>query len=83
MMARYEKPTIEFEEYSLDTALAACTTTISFGPGDSTHTEVCDEYVFEQSIQDQAQIMDSEGGLWYDGSCSCYLSSGGTVLVTS
>ncbi|MCD7756077.1 MAG: hypothetical protein LUJ09_07115 [Firmicutes bacterium] len=73
---------IEFEEYSLDTAIAACSTKISLGPGD-TSNKVCDEYIFVQSIEDQAQIMDTKDGLWYEGSCSCYLSAGDGTLITS
>lgn len=77
----YKKPMIEIEKYELDTRIASgCSSIVSLGPGDLTHP-VCDEYV--QTISLYSDDVASDGATFYEGSCSCYLSSVGSVLLTS
>lgn len=81
MKADYEKPTIEFEEYELNAAIATgCQTIISLGPGDDVNS-VCDEYKVE--LYARSRSVDPFNGNFYEGSCSCYLSAGDGTLATS
>lgn len=81
MRKDYVKPMIEFEDFELNTAIAAgCTTTVSLGPGDSTHP-VCDEY--NQSPFSLRRSSTPSDVTFYEGSCGCYLSSVGSTLLTS
>ena len=82
MKIGYEKPVMEFEEYELDTAIAAgCTTIVSLGPGDGLN-RVCDEYIQELSLRSRSNPA-MDGPTFYEGSCSCYLTSSGSTLLTS
>lgn len=85
MKKEYVKPSIEFEDFELNAAIAAgCQTVISLGPGDYSN-EVCDEYSQPESIRPAYGIMGStpQPLTFYEGSCSCYLSSVGSTLLTS
>lgn len=80
MKKEYVKPSIEFEDFELNAAIAAgCQTVISLGPGDYSN-EVCDEYSQPESIRPAYGIM---GSNFYENSCSCYLNAGGSTLLTS
>lgn len=80
MKAGYEKPMIEYEEYELNTAIAAgCQSIISLGPGDDTHP-TCEEYEIDfGSIAATRALPDN----FYEDSCTCYLSAGVGTLMTS
>lgn len=81
MKIGYEKPMIEFEEYELNTAIAAgCQSIVTLGPGDD-YNPVCKEY--NQSPWSMHRSSDPTDVTFYDGSCSCYLSSVGSTLLTS
>lgn len=80
MKAGYEKPTIEFDEYELNTAIAAgCQTIVSLGPGDDTHP-VCKEYEPDFGPQTYARSLPLN---FYEDSCTCYLSAGVGTLMRS
>ncbi len=85
MKKGYEKPAIEIEDYSLTDAVAAgCTTTVSLAPEAWVYNgksyDICEEYI--QSIATENDVPSSSGA-WFEGSCSCYLSSGNSTLLTS
>lgn len=78
MKAGYEKPVIEFQEYELNTTIAAgCQTHISLGPGDDTHP-VCKDYEPDYGINTLSMPLN-----FYEDSCTCYLSAGVGTLMTS
>lgn len=82
MKARYIKPTIEFEEYELNTAIATgCHTVVSLGPGDDTH-KTCDEYNVD-IYRIMPQMEPPQQINFYEDSCTCYLSAGTGTLFTS
>ena len=82
----YVKPVIEVELYQLESNIASCIQKVSWGP-DATLNEqygyenaVCSEYL---DAFDVAAASDSSGYYqnWYvDNGCSCYLSSGNTMV---
>ncbi|MCD8381764.1 MAG: hypothetical protein LUC30_02425 [Clostridiales bacterium] len=81
MKVGYEKPMLTIEEYELNTAIASgCSIRVSLGPGEyydtdtGTYYTVCEEY--DQGTYDSVVN-------FYDDSCSCYLSSGDSPLMTS
>lgn len=81
MKKDYIKPIIEIEEFELNAAIAAgCDYHVNLGPGDSTH-EMCSYFKDYEWLGEGVRAV-SEGP-FYDGSCSCYLSSGGVALLTS
>ncbi|MCD8383329.1 MAG: hypothetical protein LUC30_10555 [Clostridiales bacterium] len=83
MKMGYEKPMIEFEEYQLSTAIASCETYVSLAPEEwtykGTHYGICEEYI--QTLSDDDTYTGS--GPWFEGSCSCYLSSGNSTFLNS
>ncbi len=96
MKANYEKPIIEFEEYTLASAIASgCTYVPSFAPEDFEYNgkfyELCDEFAEELSIGDiVTKIGDTAGslstfgsGTFMENSCDCFISSSGSTLFTS
>ena len=80
MKAGYEKPVIEFQEYELNTTIAAgCQTIVSLGPGNDTHP-VCKEY----EVDFGPQTYSAERPInFYEDSCACYLSAGVGTLMKS
>lgn len=82
MKKAYVKPMVQFEEFELNTAIAAgCESTVSLGPGDAANP-VCKEY--DQSPWSlRGRASDPLDITFYEGSCSCYLSSVGSTLLTS
>ncbi|MCD8231630.1 MAG: hypothetical protein LUD14_07415 [Clostridiales bacterium] len=83
MKMGYEKPMIEFEEYQLSTAIASCDTYVSLAPEAWTYRgkwyDVCNEYIQELDVDGNT----GNSGCWFEGSCSCYLSSGNGTLLNS
>jgi len=78
MKANYKKPTVEFEEYQLNTPIAwGCTVKVSLGTADMTHT-ACPEYesAFGEDLNGSVQ------NFWPE-SCSCYLTAGVEPVFTS
>lgn len=84
MKREYAKPSIEFEDFELNTAIAAgCTVHVNMGPGDKTHTP-CGDYTQPEYIQPEFGIMaELTPGNFYEGSCTCYLNASGGVMFTS
>lgn len=81
MKKDYIKPIIEIEEFELNAAIAAqCDYKVNLGPGDQTN-ETCSVFQGFEKLGEGVRAV-SEGP-FYDGSCSCYLSSGGVALLTS
>ncbi len=85
MKARYIKPTIEFEEYELNTSIATgCQEIVSLGPGDLVYP-TCKEY--DQPLPPVSQSMfrsiEPKPDNFYPESCSCYVSAGTGTLFTS
>ena len=57
MKAGYEKPMIEFDEYELDSAIAAgCTTIISLAPMPYDGHAICEEYLQPLSIMNRSSV---------------------------
>lgn len=83
MKAGYEKPMIEFDEYELDSAIAAvCTTIISLAPMPYEGHSICDEYAQPLSITSRSSVPQPDN--WNDStSCTCYYSSGEIPMLTS
>ena len=85
MKKKYEKPLIEIELYYTDSNIADCIDKVSWGPDADMNAEygyanaVCSEY---EDAFDVAAASDSSGYYqnWYEGSCSCYLSSGNSLV---
>lgn len=82
MKIKYEKPTIEFEEYELETAIATgCGKVVSLGPGNDGIHDTCKEYIDELEIS--AYALPPMQANWYENSCECYVSAGNVTLFTS
>ena len=82
MKIGYEKPTIEFDEYELDEAIAAgCKTIVSLAPMPYDGHSICDEYLQPLSVFTRSSnTVDN----WNDSvSCNCYYSSGELPMLTS
>lgn len=78
MKKGYEKPMIEFDEYEVNTSIAAgCQTHITLGPGDDKHP-VCEEYEPDFGPETRSLPLN-----FYEDSCTCYLSAGVGTLMTS
>lgn len=76
MKKGYVKPTIEIEEFTINTAIAAgCASIISFGPGVYGY-ETCKEYIQEFSLARTANN-------FYEKNCNCYVNASGGALMTS
>ena len=82
MKANYEKPTIEFEEYALDTAIATgCGTIVDLGPED--HEYNGKQYTACSYFGEETFDAESPAIMNFFESCSCYLSAGGSTVFTS
>lgn len=79
----YEKPTIEFDEYDLNEAIAAgCITIVTLAPMPYDGHSICSEYAQPLSVfsEDNGTKYDN----WNDSqSCTCYYSSGEIPMLTS
>ena len=81
----YAKPVIRIELYQLEANLASCVDKVSWGPDADLNeyygygNSVCKEY---KDAFEVAAASDSSGYYqnFYVGSCSCYLSSGETLV---
>lgn len=85
MKIEYVKPSIEFEDFELNADIAVgCKVTVNLGPY-APGINPCDEYSQPESIRPAYGIMGSTPTdlTFYEGSCSCYLSSVGSTLLTS
>lgn len=83
-MKSYEKPSIEFECFELNAAIASgCGNIVSIGPAGGPYDTVCDEFIEEEfSLLSVPHEDPSSQNFWQD-SCSCYLSAGVDTVFTS
>ena len=85
MKKKYEKPCFAFELYQLESDIATCIDKVSWGPDADLNeayghgNSVCSEY---KDVWDVAASASTDGYSqnWYEGSCSCYLSSGNSLV---
>lgn len=85
MRSVYEKPSIEFEEYELNSAIATgCDLKVSLGPEMAGYA-ACKEYedAFIESFGASTMSLDPVNQNFYQDVCSCYLSAGGQTVFTS
>lgn len=82
MRKDYKKPTIEFDFYEMNEAIAAgCQTIISLGPYPIDDHQICGEYEQPLSLFSRGT---TGADNWADRtSCSCYYSSGDIPMLTS
>lgn len=85
MRSDYVKPTIEFEEYELNTTIATgCDKKVSLGPEIGGY-KACEEYrdAFIEGFAGSPMSLDPSEQNFYENICSCYLSAGGETVFTS
>ncbi len=83
MKAIYEKPALLVEEYELNTAVATgCQTLVDLGPEDheynGTYYTNCTYFENETFDSESPQTVN-----FWENECTCYLSSGDTIIFTS
>lgn len=85
MKAGYEKPTIEFDEYELDAAIAAgCVTKVTLAPMPYDGHDICSEYAQPLTVYSFSRSSSPTTDTWNDSvSCTCYYSSGEIPMMTS
>lgn len=85
MRSDYVKPTIEFEDYEVNTAIATgCDLKVSLGPAIAGYT-ACKEYedAFVEGFYGSPMSVDPIVQNFYEKVCSCYLSAGSETVFTS
>lgn len=86
MKTGYIRPSIEFEDFALNSAIAAgCQEIVNMGPEDpSGQFNVCSDYIQPESMRPGFEMMaEPVSGNFYKESCSCYLSAAGGTVFTS
>ena len=82
-MKSYEKPSIEFECFELNAAIASgCNNVVSIGPAGGGY-DVCDEYKEEEFMLFSVPHEPPASQNFWEESCSCYLSAGVETVFTS
>ena len=82
-MKSYEKPSIEFDFFELNAAIATgCQNIVDIGPAGGGY-DVCDDFKEEEFTPFSVPTEPPSYQNFWQGSCSCYLSAGVETVFTS